>query len=82
MGSDPSRKIQVRSGQASDQFHPEINFMKVPKHIGPDVKISKGSPGVMALRRGSSQRLKARETRYLTCNEHEVDDLLSKGEST
>ncbi len=56
--------------------------MKVPKHIGPDVKISKGSPGVMALRRGSSQRLKARETRYLTCNEHEVDDLLSKGEST
>ncbi|ULA66372.1 MAG: hypothetical protein LZF62_50362 [Nitrospira sp.] len=56
--------------------------MKVFKQIGPDIKISKASPVVIASGRVPSQRRKARETRQLTCHEHEVDDLLSEGEST
>ena len=72
----------MRSGQARDQVDLEIYFMKVSKQIGPDVKISKASSGVMVLGRVSLQRPKARGKAHLTCHEHEVDDLLSEGEST
>ena len=62
--------------------HLEINLMTIPKYVGPDAEDSKVSPGMDASGRGSSQRCPAREMGRLTCDEQEVEDLLSEGEST
>lgn len=56
--------------------------MKVPKDVGPDSRITKASLGVVASERVSSPRRSARRMQHLTCDETEVEDLLSAGEST
>ena len=56
--------------------------MKVPKDVGPDSRITKASLGVVASERVSLPRSAAGEMRHLTCNEKEVEDYLSAGEST
>ena len=62
--------------------HMEMNFMTIPKYVGTDAESSKASPRVDASGRVSSQRRPAREMGHLTCDEREVEDLLSEGEST
>jgi hypothetical protein len=56
--------------------------MTIPKDVGPDTKVSKASPWVNASGSVSPQRRPAREMGQLTCDEEEVEDLLSEGEST
>ena len=62
--------------------HLEMNFMTIPKDVGHGAEVSKTSLGVDAPERILSQRCPAREMGRLTCDESEVEDLLSEGEST
>lgn len=72
----------VEKSQSTEQIHLEMNFMKIPKGLGPDIKIAKAPPVGIASKRVSSPRGPVRGIRHLTCNETEVEALLSEGEST
>ena len=60
----------------------EMNFMTISIDIDPDAEVGKTSLGVDAPGRVPSKRRPAREMGHLTCDEGEVEDLLSEGEST
>jgi hypothetical protein len=56
--------------------------MTIPKDVSRDAQVSNASLCVDASGRVSPQRRPVREMGYLTCDEGEVEDLLSEGEST
>lgn len=84
VGKENSRWATESSGadKRVRPAHLEMNFMTIPKDVGHGAEVSKTSPGVDASRRVSPQRRPVREMKYLTCDEGEVEDLLSEGEST
>lgn len=56
--------------------------MTISIDIDPDAEVGKTSLGMDAPGRVPSKRRPAREMGHLTCDEGEVEDLLSEGEST